>query len=1198
MDHNRNRLHKTDAFIAGIALAVLVAASLACVSGEKGAGDSTSEINAVITGTVTAGGAAVSGARVAVDRGDFQTTTNASGQYTLHVYGGRTYNVFATLNGYRTEVVQGVRPPANSSITTNLSLTTPLASGERTYVGSSACKLCHATQYNLWQNAAHRHALTSPGDSPGMLSAINDTFGAGLDLSTVDDFATYGSNAPKFSRSGDTWTVTIGNVAYPVHYTIGYQWKQRFITRIGNAHYILPVQYNRATGEWVTYNASDWYNGTTPRYTSQAEIETDVYKKNSWERKCMGCHSVTGILDLSFGNGNSGIRQHLATFVEKGVGCEACHGPASAHVWGNGAIGSATDPYVVNPKNLSRGRQLDLCGSCHSRGVSWGRLGGLPGDTYTLEYYYDSALERTFRPGDTLARGYQQNPRFWSDTVAEVRSSKSHHQQWNDLWQSAHLAPGAADTTITCGSCHNSHGNVAGNRQVLLSAEDNSLCLTCHGLGGRANQRFATDTAVTAHVGIKHHEDVRYDPGGTGMGRCITCHMPYTAKSALNYDIRSHTFRVLRPHNTRRSYNAALADTMPNSCQQACHYSGASLGPDFGSGSAGALAAAQAYDSNVGRNGFTDADSATAKVSGTITLGGAQPTGDSVGTWITIDHTDRSCATNDSGQYALILDVPGTYTIRITRTGFLPIGATIVLTADSVFNADLAVSPGSDSKVMRCGACHGGIWGAEWRRSGTEGLQATEHNEEAAGVETLEAGHGKIAGTLSSPTGSSSGCPKCHESRPASTYLRGSDTTATGATLIQGVGSRRGQTCQVCHTNHGETTTVHHLAAYRPTDFDTGFFYANNNGPDSSPAFPAPYEATACIMCHNQRTAARNDGTGIKPSGSDSVAVSTPHVGNNAEGFFGFLNRTTGASVNFDSFPPYPDTMRASSRHADSWGTQISYQAFEYSNGAPLLVYTSSGAPDAVLNERFTCVTCHMWQQEPGTIGGGTRTAHDAGHTWKPDIQACAVCHDPAYVSLNPYTNNMRAGSAGAGDVGFWGTDSWGVSSAGVFLGFDRPVDQLAHTNDSGTTFADTDGSRDHGDGVVNDYDGDGVAEGAHTEAKHLFERVEAALTSGTVNGLTSGIGTSGTDSFGHVLLSGYPYWRFYKNDTAAAATLDVYDSDVTRAAWNLVFFEHDESNLGQHNLRFTINTLRATWTVLGRKRLNNPNWVPPGDDY
>lgn len=1202
---------KHDDAMAAVAGAILILASLACVGGGDQAVTNESQFtttDAQISGQVGLGGAlaldiaqakaVLASARVATDRGEYSTTTNSSGNFTLPVAGDKTYNLYVTANGYQTVVIQGIRVGSQQSRTINPTITKALASGEKTYVGSSQCKLCHATQYNRWATSPHRYGISAPGDSPGILPAIKTLFESSYDLVNTSAFAGYGSNAPRLSKSGDSYIITIGSLSYPVEYAMGYQWKQRYITKIGMAHYILPIQYNTATSGWVTYNESDWYSGTTPRYASSTAIETDIYKKNSWERKCMGCHSVTGIQSLKFAaSPATGIEQHQAEWVEKGIGCEACHGPASAHVWGNGALGTTTDPYVVNPAKLTVSQRNDVCGQCHSRGLSVGKLAGktadpynTTNDTWALEYYYDGA--RTFRPGDTLVAGYTDGGGYWTDTYAEAKTSKQHHQQWNDFMQSGHTAPGAA-LDVTCGSCHDVHGPVGSPRQMKLSAEDNSVCLSCHGPNGSANQRFATSAAVTQHTGTSH---TTYAPGTTGAGRCITCHMPYTAKSAINYDVRSHNFRVIRPHASRRFTNANQSETIPNSCQQSCHNANSTNGSSFGSGSPGALVAAQQYDSTVERPSMTTPDTATGVVTGTITVGSATVFSDTAGVWVSADFTNRSAVTSRTGSYYLSLDAPGTYTIRAMKPGYdTSFSETVNVKANERVTLNMTIAKNANAvfstKPFRCGACHGAVWGAEWRNSGFDSPILSEAEDST----DLSSGHGLM---VASPTSSCG--PKCHEARGASRYLLTGDTIPAGFTNT-GTAGRRSQTCEVCHLPHDAGNVQNTLKQYRTTDFPTGHFYGpNSSGPTQSMPFKAAYKATACIMCHNQRTAPRSNGAGMQTntsSPSDSRPQSTPHVGNNAEGFFGILSGFTGASINFDSFPAFTPK---NSTHSDTiWGNTLSWQAFKYSGSTPKLI-AQNGVPVTRTNDTFTCNTCHMFSQNLGTISDGSNVARDGGHSWKPDIRACGVCHDPNYVAINPYTNNYKAGSSSTGDVGYWGTNSWGVNSSGTTLGFDRPVAALPHQRDNGRTTAGVTGNPAAGDGVSNDYDGDGSAEGAHTEAEHLFLRVMASMV-GDTHSQTSGIGAGGTDSLGHTFLGGSPYWHFDRSRSKfgiGPRSANKIEADELRAAWNLVLLEHDEKNLGVHNLRFAVETLRATWTVLGRIRTGDTAWTPPGDDY
>jgi len=413
--------------------------------------------------------------------------------------------------------------------------------------------------------------------------------------------------------------------------------------------------------------------------------------------------------------------------------------------------------------------------------------------------------------------------------------------------------------------------------------------------------------------------------------------------------------------------------------------------------------------------------------------------------------------------------------------------------------------------------------------------------------------------------------------------------------------------CHMPHPNAGDGTYGEEnlRQVQNSTGFDTGYFYVKNTygGTDSSMNFPPAYRSAACIMCHNQRTAPTDSGTGVKVSGGNYVPVSTPHVGNNSEGFFGIRSGLSGASLNFDSAPGF---VPANSSHSDTlWGGAYKYQAYVYVNGAPKLV-SQDGAP-ITRSTKFQCISCHMFRQNSGTYGSGSNAAQDAGHSWKVDIRACGICHDPSYVLINPYSASYTSiwAKSGTGDVGYWGTDSWGVSASGKDLGFDRPVAVLPHQKDNGDSMAGTTARPAAVDGVSNDYDGNGRAEGAHTEANKLFERVMAAFEQGTYGTETSGILVLGSSvGLGDTFTGSYPYFKFNATRAATGVTnladypLTKLTQDEMRIAWNLVFLEHDETNLGVHNLRFAVETLRKMWQIMGQLITNDPNWSPPGDDY
>ena len=117
-----------------------------------------------------------------------------------------------------------------------------------------------------------------------------------------------------FKKIEDKLKVPADQVYYPkredVKYTIGSQWKQRYLVQKDGKYYIAPTQFNIDSGVWVNYHEADW-------------------DQRPWLQKCGGCHAT-------------GVDLDKETFLEPGVGCEACHGPGEAHVGWARALGDAT----------------------------------------------------------------------------------------------------------------------------------------------------------------------------------------------------------------------------------------------------------------------------------------------------------------------------------------------------------------------------------------------------------------------------------------------------------------------------------------------------------------------------------------------------------------------------------------------------------------------------------------------------------------------------------------------------------------------------------------------------------------------------------------------------------------------------------------------------------------------------------------
>lgn len=393
------------------------------------------------------------------------------------------------------------------------------------YVGSEKCMACHKSDYGMWKDTLHNK-------SQQVLSPSNDT----VVVDWAGNVKLKAGNIPeaivKLSKdaNGNYKSTLVDtkdpskSVTYDISRTYGgWGWKQRYLTKIGNNNYILPNQWNQATNRWVPYNLQNWYS-------EDGSLKAPVVT-NSFEMKCAACHN-TG-LELKKINGG-----YESKYVELNTGCEKCHGPGSGHVKSPKAKGS-----IVNPRKLAYERAIEVCGQCHSRGVS------VPNGTF--EFPWNDKDNKPYKLGEPLANYYQFKPGVWGDTQSHARQ---HHQQWIDLQKSKHF-----QAKVTCFDCHNAHGG-PGRNQLVKADYNNNLCLSCHG----KDKRFSNAAAVRNHS--KHN----YAPETLGMSRCSSCHMVKTAASAEAGDVHSHDFKIIKPSVSLEMFKKDPKMVLPNSCG-GCH---------------------------------------------------------------------------------------------------------------------------------------------------------------------------------------------------------------------------------------------------------------------------------------------------------------------------------------------------------------------------------------------------------------------------------------------------------------------------------------------------------------------------------------------------------------------------------------------------------------------------------------------------
>ena len=180
------------------------------------------------------------------------------------------------------------------------------------HVGSEACSDCHPAVANAWKDSHHAVAWNKP-DKNSVLGDFSDM-----------TFAHKGV-VSRFSNFGGKYFVTTAGAdgrqrKFEVVGTVGVTPLQQYLveTEPGRLQ-VLDVAWDTAQRRWYhLYPDQNVQHGNGLHWTGP-------YK--TWNARCAECHA-TGYekryAPLT--------RRYTSTQAETGVGCEACHGPGSAHV--------------------------------------------------------------------------------------------------------------------------------------------------------------------------------------------------------------------------------------------------------------------------------------------------------------------------------------------------------------------------------------------------------------------------------------------------------------------------------------------------------------------------------------------------------------------------------------------------------------------------------------------------------------------------------------------------------------------------------------------------------------------------------------------------------------------------------------------------------------------------------------------------
>lgn len=397
------------------------------------------------------------------------------------------------------------------------------AASDATYVGSTQCVSCHKTEYARWSASHHAKAMAQPSDSSVLGNFNNASF-------------TQGGITSRFARRDGAFMVTTegedGKLHdYKVAYVFGFYPLQQYLVAFpGGKVQTLPLTWDaRPKSE----GGQRWYHIYGSERIAPGDILFWTRISQNWNYMCAACHS-TGVRK----NYALAARTYATSWSEISVGCESCHGPASAHVrWANARLKDAGAPSSGEDLGLSTrlkdaGRaswvmdaatgiaqravplasdvELETCARCHARSLPIGDPG---------------------KPGASLLT--TQLPALLDDNLYFADGQiKGEVYEYASFKQSKMYRKG-----VTCTSCHDPH-------TMKVATTDNALCYGCH--------------SAPRYGARSHHF---HDPAKAGAS-CIECHM--AKRTYMGVDVRrDHGFRTTRPAFSERF-------GVPNTCNQ-CH---------------------------------------------------------------------------------------------------------------------------------------------------------------------------------------------------------------------------------------------------------------------------------------------------------------------------------------------------------------------------------------------------------------------------------------------------------------------------------------------------------------------------------------------------------------------------------------------------------------------------------------------------
>ena len=244
---------------------------------------------------------------------------------------------------------------------------------EVTYVTSATCESCHSKHYESWNKTLH----------PKMFRPVEGANHIQGDFSKPNPVVTF--------KKED------------IEYVVGNKWEQVYVRKIDGEYYPFTAKWMITAQMWVPYKVDNW-------------------KEITMSNKCNGCHTT-------------GFNAETSEFSEYGIGCEACHGPASAHVQNQKINHDSTCGLCHEAKTGSKdilvSRKASVCGQCHNRGSNRAADGTKGKFNFPVNFKPGDDLSKAFSP--LTPKNDKKGKYWWGNGI-----SKNRHQEYADWQNSKH----------------------------------------------------------------------------------------------------------------------------------------------------------------------------------------------------------------------------------------------------------------------------------------------------------------------------------------------------------------------------------------------------------------------------------------------------------------------------------------------------------------------------------------------------------------------------------------------------------------------------------------------------------------------------------------------------------------------------------------------------------------------------------------